>query len=200
MTAPITAYIDFASPYSYFLLEPLKAEADRHGRRLVLRPILLWAVLKEHGLTNPLETPLRRAYFMQDVVRSAAFFGKTFHPPEPLQFSAHLAARLFHARESRRPEDSVRLAMAIYEAVYVNRQAITAPEVLAALPVLSEDDPEAVAADMQGQAGRDGLAAAVTEAAAAGVFGAPFVRIGDQSFFGADRLPQITWHLQREAG
>jgi len=94
MTAPITAYIDFASPYSYFLLEPLKAEADRHGRRLVLRPILLWAVLKEHGLTNPLETPLRRAYFMQDVVRSAAFFGKTFHPPEPLQFSAHLAAQL----------------------------------------------------------------------------------------------------------
>lgn len=195
MAAPITAYIDFASPYSYFMIEPLKALAERSGRQLVLRPVLLWAVLKDHGLVNPLEHPLRRSYFMQDVARSAAFFGRTFIAPEPLQFSAHLAARLFHARAAEQPEEGFLLAMEIYEAVYVRGQPITSSETLTSLPMLAKEPRDRVASQIEGPVGRERLAEAIKEAVRIGVFGVPFVRIDDQNFFGADRLPQIAWHL-----
>lgn len=200
MPPSIIAFIDFASPYSYFALEPLAAMASQHGRKLELRPILLWAVLKEQGLANPLERDARRRYFMQDVFRSAAFFGRPFRAPEPLQFSAHLAARLFHARMQARPDQSLRLATDIYEALYVRGADITSPEVLSRLPVLAGDDAATVEDYLRGQTGRDLLADATREAVRSGVFGVPFVRLDDESFFGADRLPQIAWRLGQAAG
>ena len=54
MNTPLRFYFDFASPYAYFALRPLQALAKQHGRNLECRPVLLWAVLKAHGVAAPL--------------------------------------------------------------------------------------------------------------------------------------------------
>lgn len=202
MAAPIRLYLDFASPYSYLLLRPLARLAERHGRTLEIRPFLVWAVLKQHEIGNPLEKPARRAYFLQDVVRSAAFFGVPLRLPEPLQISAHLAARLFHAKAGNAPETALALATEIFEAFFVDGANIADPAILAALPSLADEAPEAVREMIEGPVGRQRLAAAVEEAIADGVIGAPFVTLDGEGFFGADRLPQIAWRLEnsRTAG
>ena len=35
--------------------------AERHQRKLAIRPFLVWAVLKHHGVASPLEKTARRA-------------------------------------------------------------------------------------------------------------------------------------------
>ncbi|WID96238.1 DsbA family protein [Bosea vestrisii] len=198
MPGAIRLYLDFASPYSYFALGPLARLAGEHGRALELRPILLWAVFKQQGVVNPLETPARRRYFLEDVTRSAEFFGLPFRIPEPLQISAHLAGRLYHAWTATRPQDGLRLASDIFEAFFARADNIADPAVLAALPCLSAETPETIRAMIDGAEGRQRLSEAVDEANAAGVTGVPFVTLDGESFFGADRLPQIAWRLQQD--
>ncbi|CAH1651725.1 2-hydroxychromene-2-carboxylate isomerase [Hyphomicrobiales bacterium] len=198
MSEPIRFYLDFASPYSYFALAPLQKLALAHGRPLELRPILLWAVFKQQGVENPLGKPARRDYFLQDVARSAAFFDVPFRIPEPLQISAHLAARLFHARTAVASEVGPALAAEIFESFFVKGHDITKPEVLAALPSLAGLPADTVREMIEGATGRERLAAAIDEASTAGVIGVPFVTLDGESFFGADRLPQIAWRLERQ--
>lgn len=196
MAGALRLYLDFASPYSYFVLRPLVRLAEEHGRTLELRPILLWAVFKQQGVVNPLEKPARRRYFLEDVTRSAEFFGLPFRIPEPLQISAHLAGRLYHGWTATRPEDGLRLASEIFEAFFAKGEDITDPAVLAALPCLADETPAAIRAIIDGTEGRQRLGAAIDEACAVNVIGVPFATLDGESFFGADRLPQIAWRLQ----
>lgn len=196
MASPIQFFIDFASPYSYFALDPMARLAAEHGRPIELRPFLLWAVLKHHGVANPIENPARRTYFMHDVVRSAAFHGVPFKMPEPLQISAHLATRLFYALAEDGTHDPLEIARQIYRAFFVSAAPITDAAVLAKLPCVAGRSADQVRDVMNGQIGRDRLAQAIDGAIAAGVIGAPFVVVDGEGFFGADRLPQIGWRLQ----
>ncbi|MGO4838306.1 DsbA family protein, partial [Rhizobiaceae sp. 2RAB30] len=60
---PIRLYFDFASPYSYFALPGLEKLAEDHGRELEWRPIILWAIMKAHGIAPPMDLPVKRDYF-----------------------------------------------------------------------------------------------------------------------------------------
>lgn len=200
MPGALRLYLDFASPYSYFALRPLARLAEKHGRALELRPILLWPVFKRQGVVNPLEKPARRRYFLEDIVRSAEFFGLPFRIPEPLQISAHLAGRLYHAWTATRPQEGLRLASEIFEALFARGEDITDPAVLAALPGLAGETPEAIRAMIDGAEGRQRLGEAVEEACSANITGVPFVMLDGESFFGADRLQQIAWRLQHPRG
>lgn len=195
MSEPIRLFFDFASPYAYFVLDPLAELAARHGRTLELRPILLWAVFKGQGVGNPLEKPARRAYFDLDVPRSAAFHGVPFRMPDPLQISAHLAARLHHAAIAERPDLALPLARDIFRAFFVDGLNIADRAVLADLPSVLAFGAEAVQAMIDGADGRGRLAAAIEEAAGIGVIGSPYAVVDGEGFFGADRLPQIDWRL-----
>ena len=130
-------------------------------------------------------------------MRSAEFFGLPLRIPEPLQISAHLAGRLHHAWTATRPQDGLRLASEIFEAFFARGEDIADPAVLAALPCLASETPEAIRAMIDGAEGRRRLSEAVDEACAANITGVPFVTLDGESFFGADRLPQIAWRLQR---
>jgi 2-hydroxychromene-2-carboxylate isomerase len=57
-------------------------------------------------------------------------------------------------------------------------------------------DPQATAAAMQDPAIKDRLKAAVDESIKRGVFGAPFVFVDGEPFWGNDRLAQIERWLQ----
>ncbi len=194
MSAPITCWFDFASPYAYVARAALGAVAARHGRPVAWRPVLLWAVLKAQNIAPPADSPAKWTYLLNDMARSAAFFGVPYRQPA-LPVSTHLAARLFHALTARSPALAEPLIDAIFQAFMAEGRPISDPEVLlgitAALGIARADAAEA----MNGATGRTALAAAVEEAIAAGVIGSPFIVIDGEAFFGADRLPQIEWRL-----
>ena len=96
MAAPIRLYLDFASPYAWFALDGIEKLAREHHREIEWRPVLIWAVLKAHGIAAPMNVPVKRDYLVADMVRSAAFHGVPYMHPTKLPLSAHVASRLYY--------------------------------------------------------------------------------------------------------
>ncbi|MFA5123613.1 2-hydroxychromene-2-carboxylate isomerase [Zavarzinia sp.] len=197
MTAPIDFFFDFASPYAYCLADSLAEVAARHGRSLRWRPILLWAVLKQHGMPPPLEHEVKRRYVLADMARSARFFGKPeFRMPDPFPVSTHLPARLFHHLEAMQPDAAVPFARAVLDAAFRRGAHLADAATIAALAGVCGVSPEVAAAGMTGDTAKEALRLANEAAAALGVWGSPFVVLDGDAFFGADRLPQIEARLE----
>ena len=198
MPPPIVFWFDFASPYGYFASVGIHRLAEKHGRAVLWRPVLLWAVLKAHGIKPPAESKARWSYLLHDMTRTAAFMGLPFKLPE-LPISAHLAMRLFYGITAQRPDLARPFVQRIYEAFMVEGSPIHDPDALASLVApLGISAEEAVAA-MNGEVGRSLLAAAVDEAVADGVVGSPFFFIDGEPFFGVDHVPQMEWFLARQS-
>ncbi|SMF04422.1 2-hydroxychromene-2-carboxylate isomerase [Tistlia consotensis] len=194
---PIRFYLDFASPYAYAVHRDLEALAERHGRALEWRPILVWAVLKALGVPPPLESEAKRRYLLADMARSAAFHGLPYREPVRLPLSTHLAARIFHACHEVDPVAAKAFGRSVFRAFFAEGLDIADEAVLLSLAGEQGLAPDFVRDAMTGAEGKARLARAVEAALADGVVGSPFVLLDGEGFFGADRLPQIAWRLDR---
>lgn len=193
--APIRFYLDFASPYAYFAASRIDAVAAEFGRNVEWRPILMWAVLKAHGIAAPMDAPVKRDYLLNDMARSAAFFGLPYRTPAKLPLSAHLAGRLFYAVRAEAPELAVPLARRLLSAFFADGLNI-ADEATLSNVAAEAGVPASLAKDgMKSSAARAEFEASVDEAIASGVVGSPYFLVDGQGFFGADRLPHLRWFL-----
>lgn len=195
MADPIRFYFDFASPYAYFAAQQIGGIGQEFGREVEWRPILMWAVLKAHGIAAPMDAPVKRAYMLNDMERSAAFFGMPYRKPVKLPLSSHLAGRLFYAVRERDPVKAMALAHRLLPAFFAEQRDISDATTLSDLAAEVGISRETTADAMQSPAGRAGLEAAVAEAVTAGVVGSPHFLVDGEGFFGADRLPQLRWFL-----
>ncbi|HHZ07739.1 MAG TPA: 2-hydroxychromene-2-carboxylate isomerase [Rhizobiales bacterium] len=195
MPGPIRFYLDFASPYAYFAAGQVEEIGREFGRAVEWQPILMWAVLKAHGIAAPMEAPAKRAYMLADMERSAAFFGLPYARPAKLPMSAHLAGRLFHAVRAEDREKALALARRLLPAFFAEGRDISDEATLADLASEAGISREAALEGMKGPVGRAGLEAAVAEAITTGVIGSPYFLVDGKGLFGADRLPQLRWLL-----
>ncbi len=196
---PIRLYFDFASPYAYFALPGLEKLAEDHGRELEWRPIILWAVMKAHGIAPPMDLPVKRDYFVTDMKRSAAFHGIPYRHPARLPVSSHLPARVYWCLADTDPSAAKEFGRDVFRAFFTEGEDITSEAAIIRLAARSGLD-EAKARDaVGGSVGRAKLAAMVDAAIADGVCGSPFAILDGEPFFGADRLPQIAWRLGSQA-
>jgi 2-hydroxychromene-2-carboxylate isomerase len=195
MAAPLTLWFDFASPYAYFALDAVERLADAHGRGVVWRPMLLWAVLKAQNIPPPMDAPPKRAYFLADMERSAAFHGLPYRAPSRFALSSHRAARLYYALAE---DDSTRaraVGREILAAYFQHDADIGDVATLARIGACHGMTHVEAAATVESELGRRRLAEANEAAIAAGVCGSPWIIVDDEAFFGVDRLPQIAWRL-----
>ncbi|HWK68897.1 2-hydroxychromene-2-carboxylate isomerase [Pseudorhodoplanes sp.] len=195
MAGPIHFYFDFASPYAYCAAGEVEKIGAEFGRAIEWRPILLWAVLKAHGIAPPMDSPVKRAYFLNDMQRSAAFFGLAYRQPAKLPLSSHLAARLFHATAKSEPRLAIALARRLLSAFFAEQKDISDEATVTALAAELGIPADAAADGMKGSLGRSLLESAVQEAVSAGAVGSPYFLVDGEGFFGADRLPQLRWFL-----
>lgn len=193
--SPIRFYFDFASPYAYFAAAEIDRVGKEFGRAVDWQPILMWAVLKAHGIPAPMDPPTKREYFLHDMKRSAAFFGLLYRDPVRLPLSSHLAARLYYAVRSRDPGVADALAQRLLPAFFAEHRDISEEATLVDLAsevgVAEADALEG----MKGASGRALLERAVQDAIDARVVGSPYFLVDGEGFFGADRLPQLRWYL-----
>lgn len=195
MKRPILFYLDLASPYAYFALDRAEALAAESGRELEWRPMLMWAVLKAHGIASPMDAPAKRGYFVADMIRSAAFHGLPYSHPTKLPLSSHLAGRLFHALALHDAGEAKRFARTVFSAFFTEGLDISDEAELCAIAARQGIGAAEARRMMTGEDGRRGLAAAVDAAVADGVVGSPTFILDGENFFGADRLPQLAWRI-----
>ncbi|BCH25337.1 2-hydroxychromene-2-carboxylate isomerase [Mesorhizobium sp. L-8-3] len=192
---PIRIYFDFASPYAYFALPSLEKLAGEHGREFEWRPIILWAVMKAHGIAPPMDVRVKRDYFVTDMKRSAAFHGLPYRHPDRLPVSSHLPARVYWCLADTDPSAAKEFGRSVFRAFFTQGEDITSEAAITRLAIRSGLDEAGARDAVSGPVGRAKLAAAVDLAIADGVCGSPFVIIDGEPFFGADRVPQIAWRL-----
>ncbi len=191
MRPPIDFYFDFSSPYSYIASEWIGAVAARHGRTVRWHAILLGAANQVTGLQPPVNFPLKRDYLYRDVQRSAAFAGVPIRMPDPFPIPTQNAARVFWWLHEADPQRAVAWARAGLRAYFTRNVNLSDVAALKALVHETGLDADAAEAAWNDPAWKARLKAANEAAIATGVFGAPYVVVDGEPFWGNDRQAQI---------
>jgi 2-hydroxychromene-2-carboxylate isomerase len=187
----IDFYFDLSSPYSYLAATQLPLVAARTGAEIGWKPVVLSAIFKATGNDMPARVATKARWMGNDLARWAEEYGVPFQFSSRFPVNAIKAMRLIlvAARAGRAAE----AAQAAYRALWVDDADLSDPSVLAAIARAAGLDPEAALKAIEEQPIKDLLRANTDEAIARGAFGAPTMIVGDQLFWGNDRLH----HLER---
>jgi 2-hydroxychromene-2-carboxylate isomerase len=188
---PVEFYFDFASPYGYLASTRIDEIAARHGRTVAWRPILLGAVFKITGMQANVMQPLRGDYLRHDAVRFARLLGVPLTVPEVMPLNAVVASRAFYWRRRDDPAGAHALAKALYHAHWAEGRDLTTADQVAEVAAGLALDRAAVLAGVQDPAVKEILRIETDGAICRGVFGAPFILVDGEPFWGADRLDQV---------
>jgi 2-hydroxychromene-2-carboxylate isomerase len=192
MSKQIDFYFDFSSPYGYLGSTKIDALAAEYGRSVHWRPILLGAVFKAVGNSPMMEIPHKRRYSWHDLERTARFHGIPFQRPSLFPQSTQVAARAVLWLQAQHGFPlAIRFAHAVYDAMFVQDLDITKPERVLDIAAGLGVDRAALAEALETPAIKDALKAEVAHAIESGVFGAPFIIVDGEAFWGFDRFDQL---------
>lgn len=192
MAEPIDFYFDFSSPYGYLMSEKIDAIAAQYERKVRWHPILLGAIFKTTGSAPlTLQAPLKAAYYTRDFARSARFLGVPFKAPSHFPLPTQIAARAYYWLHGQDCALARQFAHAVYRALFVDDRDISDPETIFEISAKNGIDRSIFEPALQTPEIKARLKDEVEQAMARGVFGSPTVIIDGETFFGADRLPQI---------
>jgi 2-hydroxychromene-2-carboxylate isomerase len=195
--SPIDFYFDFSSPYGYLASTRINAIAANHARRVAWRPILLGPMFKAVGTAPLVGMPLKGPYSVRDFARSARYYGVPYAQPEPFPTGTQNAARVFYWINERDPLVACKFAMACYATYFGKGIDITPAEKVADLAEAVGENRAAALATASDPLWKDRLKSENEAALARGVFGSPFIFVGDEPFWGHDRLDQVDAWLAR---
>lgn len=188
MSKTIEFFFDFGSPTTYLAHTQLPRIAREAGTELVYRPMLLGGVFKATGNASPVMVPAKGRWMGQDIARWARRWGVpfTFNPHFPINTLTLMrgAAGL----QLRRPQDFARYVDAVFQAMWVAPRHLGDAAVLAVTLAEAGFDAEALLSLVADPDVKARLIANTDEAVARGAFGAPSCFVGDELFFGQDRL------------
>jgi 2-hydroxychromene-2-carboxylate isomerase len=177
---------DFGSPASYLAYKRLPDLAERTGAHVDYVPMLLGAVFKATGNASPATIPAKGRWTGVDFRRWAGRYGTEFN------FNPHFPINTLHLMRGATGliEDTRFMAYCdlVFDAMWREPRNLGDPAELA--PVLRRAGLEAD--DFRALVAREEVKErlkATTEAAVArGVFGAPTFFVGEEMFFGQDRM------------
>lgn len=196
MSEPIEFYFDFSSPYSYIAAEVIDGLAEKYGRKVKWRPMLLGVVFQKTGQPLLVNVPLKGEYSMRDFARSARYHGVPFTFPAKFPLSTVSAARAYywlHGQNCQKARDFTR---AVFRAYWVDGRDISDLAVLQDIAAALGIDGAALAAGIATPEIKERLKAETDTALAKDMCGAPYFVVDNEPFWGADRLPQIEKWLQ----
>ena len=195
-------YFDISCPWSYLALERIGEAAIRTSSRVVYRPVLVDDVLRLANPGFPADrtdaVPARARYQAKDLADWARYCGLTLHRPAPWPLRAEWAQR--GALVAARAGQADAYLAAMFAALFADRRDIRERAVVEAVAAEAGLDPVTFASDLGEvetllQTQKNGA-----ELVARGGFGTPTFFVGDDLYFGNDRLPLVEAALARQAG
>lgn len=191
---PIECWFEFGSNYSYLSAMRIEELARAAGVALHWRPFLLGPIFRELGWnTSPFVLqPAKGRYMWRDMERETRKYGLAWRRPSAFPRAAVLPMRVatLGAQQAWIGEFIRR----VMRQNWVDDREIDDPAaVLDALRGLVPD-PDAVLAAALGPYNKLRLREATELARARGIFGAPTFFVGDEMFWGNDRLEEaLAW-------
>jgi 2-hydroxychromene-2-carboxylate isomerase len=196
MSRHVEFFFDYGSPYSYLADSQLPALAKRTGAEIVYRPMLLGGVFKAVGNQSPMQNPCeaKRRYGGVELLRFARYYGAPFqvNPHFPINTLLLMRASVAAQREGV----FAPFHAAVYPAFWAEGLDLGAAETFAAVLQGAKLDARKLIELANEPDVKQALRENTEEAVSRGAFGAPTFFVGDEMFFGADRLPFV----ERELG
>ena len=200
MTKTLELIFDFGSPNAYLTLKVLPELLDRTGADLIITPCLLGGIFKATGNKAPMiqyaDAPAKMAYEHLEMQRFIAKHGLTkyrLNPHFPVNTLTIMRGAIV-ADEEGNLDDYVE---AVNRAMWEDGLKMDDPEVIAAFLSANGFDGPALLARTQEPEIKAKLVANTEAAVARGVFGIPTFFVGEEMFFGKDRLAQVEEALGR---
>ncbi|MCS3509538.1 2-hydroxychromene-2-carboxylate isomerase [Achromobacter sp. AGC78] len=206
MTAPLPdgprmqMWFDFASPYSYLAIERIDSLAQDAGVRVDLRPFLLGPIFQAQGWNDsPFRLfPGKGAYMMRDIARLADKYGVVYKRPRLFPRMSVLPARIALLGQD---EPWCRdFCVTVFRANFQHDEDIQSEDVVHGLLNGLSLDADALIARAKSEAAKEALRRQVDRARDLGLFGAPTFFVGDEMFWGNDRLEDaLDWARRGQA-
>jgi len=191
MVAPIDFYFDFSSPYGYLASYRVDEIAAEFGRAVTWRPYLLGVAFKSTGQSPLVSQPIRGAYALRDMERTARKQNVPLILPEGFPMATMAAGRAFYWLDGRDPKRAVDLAKALYRTAFAQGRNIAPTDVVVAVAGELGLDPAEAATAIGSPEVKERLRAETEVAIARGAFGSPFVMVDGEPFWGNDRLDEV---------
>ena len=198
MTKTVEFIFDFGSPNAYLAYGVLKDIAVRTGAEVVLTPCLLGGLFKITGNQAPMTAfggiQGKLAY---EALETKRFVAK--HKLDRYQFNPHFPVNTLLIMRGLVAARRLGVEQAYLDAVMAGMWErglkMDDPQVVAAALTEAGLDAEAILAATQEPEVKAELLANTERAAARGAFGIPTFFVGDEMFFGKERLGQVEEEL-----
>ena len=199
MSSKVEFLFDFASPNAYLSYHVLQEVAARQGAELVLTPVLLGGLFKLTNNQAPMlafgEVKGKLEYDMLETQRFIEAHGLKkfiFNPHFPINTITLM--RGFIAAQAMGVVDQY--VEANLSAMWEQGLNMGGPDVAAGVWQAAGLDAAGLAEAIQTQPVKDALLQNTQQAADRGAFGVPTFFVGDEMFFGKERIIQIEQMLQ----
>lgn len=198
MTKTVEFYFDLGSPTTYLAHTQLAKICADTQSELIYIPMLLGGVFKATGNASPAMIPAKGRYMFQDLDRFAKRYGVQlrFNPHFPI--NTLILMRAVTGMQMRQPQRFAEFVDCLFKALWVEGRNLNDPQTVAAVLTENGFDPQETMALTNDESVKAALKENTEAAIKRGVFGAPSMFIGDQLFFGQDRLDFVEEALRQD--
>ena len=190
-------YFDLGSPYSYLAYYRLLQIAEQQEIQIVYKPILLGGVFKATGNRSPIEIPVKGVYSILDMQRWAEYY------QIPMQMNPHFPMntltlmRILTGVQLLHVEKFEQVLKLLFDAMFGTPQNLNEPTVLAEVLKPSGFSVEDIMSMVQSDVVKQKLITETEQAIQRGIFGAPTFFVGDEMYWGQDRLHFVEQALNK---
>jgi 2-hydroxychromene-2-carboxylate isomerase len=182
-------YYDLGSPYAYLSAERISGMFTEAGvEQPEWQPVLLGGLFRTFDRGSWALTEARAEGIAEIEERARAYGLSPIVWPDPWPGEMLNAMRV--ATFAKQTGRTVSFSLAAFRQQFAAGRDLTIPENVLIAGAACELHPRALEAAVKTKGVKDGLREATDAAAAAGVFGVPAVRVGEQVFWGDDRLEE----------
>ena len=186
MVKNIEFYIDFGSPTAYLAYTQLQLIAERQKTNLIYCPVLLGGIFKATGNNPPASVPAKGMYMMVDLQRYADKY-KVPYKRNP-HFPVNTLSLMRGAVSYQEDGDFLKYVNVIFQNMWVEPKNLNDHEVLEKVLMENNFDIDDFMKRISDQNIKNKLISNTENAVKKGAFGAPTIFIGDEMFFGQDRM------------
>lgn len=191
-------WFDFGSTASYLAWTQLPALEAATGATVILKPMLLGGVFQAAGNQSPVNIPAKGKYLFVDFARFAERYGVPFKLNPNFPINTLLLMRGAIALQMKGDGRFTNYCHAVFNAIWVDSLNMNDPATAAEALRRAGFDAQPLVALASEQATKDALKAATQAAVDRGVFGAPTFFVGDQMFWGQDRMDFVREALKKK--
>jgi 2-hydroxychromene-2-carboxylate isomerase len=189
VSAPAVFYYDLGSPYAYLAAERVAYVFEAAGAEPPeWQPILLGGLFKRFGRSSWAEGPEREQGLRECERRAQAYGLPPIRWPDP--FPGNTLAAMRAATYAKQLGRAASFSLAAFRQAFAAGRDLSEPDNVYIAAASSELHPRALEKAIGSEAVKSELRAATDRAGDLGVVGVPSVVVGDQVFWGDDRLEE----------